>query len=212
MSEEITRQIRVYGIVQGVGFRPTVSRHAAARGIHGNVCNKGPYVEIYAQGPEEAVSGFISDIENRPPKRAAILKINVENIENSERYTQFDIIESEKTKGEIFVSPDIAICEECKEEMFDPKNRRYLHPFINCTCCGPRLTILDSLPYDRERTSMKEFPMCPDCAKEYNAPATRRYDAQPVCCNECGPEVYLIGREERGREAITYARKTIAEG
>ena len=207
MSEEITRQIRVYGIVQGVGFRPTVSRHAAARGIHGNVCNKGPYVEIYAQGPEEAVSGFISDIENRPPKRAAILKINVENIENSERYTQFDIIESE-----IFVSPDIAICEECKEEMFDPKNRRYLHPFINCTCCGPRLTILDSLPYDRERTSMKEFPMCPDCAKEYNAPATRRYDAQPVCCNECGPEVYLIGREERGREAITYARKTIAGG
>lgn len=212
MSEEITRRIRVYGIVQGVGFRPTVSRHAAARGIHGNVCNKGPYVEIYAQGPEEAVSGFISDIENRPPKRAAILKINVENIENSERYTQFDIIESEKTKGEIFVSPDIAICEECKEEMFNPKNRRYLHPFINCTCCGPRLTILDSLPYDRERTSMKEFPMCPDCAKEYNAPATRRYDAQPVCCNECGPEVYLIGREERGREAITYARKTIAEG
>ena len=212
MSEEITRQIRVYGIVQGVGFRPTVSRHAAARGIHGNVCNKGPYVEIYAQGPEEAVSGFISDIENRPPKRAAILKINVENIENSERYTQFDIIESEKTKGEIFVSPDIAICEECKEEMFDPKNRRYLHPFINCTCCGPRLTILDSLPYDRERTSMKEFPMCPDCAKEYNAPATRRYDAQPVCCNECGPEVYLIGREERGREAITHARKTIAGG
>ena len=96
--------------------------------------------------------------------------------------------------------------------MFDPKNRRYLHPFINCTCCGPRLTILDSLPYDRERTSMKEFPMCPDCAKEYYDPATRRYDAQPVCCNDCGPEVYLIGREERGRAAITYARKTIAEG
>lgn len=212
MSEEITRQIRVYGIVQGVGFRPTVSRHAAARGIRGNVCNKGPYVEIYAQGSEESVKGFISDIENRPPKRAVILKINIENIENSEGYTQFDIIESEKTKGEIFVSPDIAICDECKAEMFDPKNRRYLHPFINCTCCGPRLTILDSLPYDRERTSMKEFPMCPDCAKEYHDPATRRYDAQPVCCNECGPEVYLIGREERGREAITYARKTIAEG
>lgn len=212
MSEEITRQIRVYGIVQGVGFRPTVSRHAATWGIHGNVCNKGPYVEIYAQGPEEKVERFIAEIQNNPPRRAAILKINVEKIENSRSYTQFDIIESEKTKGEIFVSPDIAICEECKEEMFDPKNRRYLHPFINCTCCGPRLTILDSLPYDRERTSMKEFPMCPDCAKEYNAPATRRYDAQPVCCNECGPEVYLIGREERGREAITYARKTIAEG
>ena len=212
MNQEITRQIRVYGIVQGVGFRPTVSRHATARGIRGNVCNKGPYVEIYAQGSEEAVRGFISDIQNRPPKRAAILKVNVENVEHPEAYTQFDIIESEKTKGEIFVSPDIAICDECKEEMFDPRNRRYLHPFINCTCCGPRLTILDSLPYDRERTSMKEFPMCPDCAKEYYDPATRRYDAQPVCCNDCGPEVYLIGREERGRAAITYARKTIAEG
>ena len=212
MNQEITRQIRVYGIVQGVGFRPTVSRHATARGIRGNVCNKGPYVEIYAQGSEEAVEEFISDIQNRPPKRAAILKINVENIETPEQYTQFDIIESEKTKGEIFVSPDIAICDECKEEMFDKKNRRYLHPFINCTCCGPRLTILDSLPYDRERTSMKEFPMCPECAAEYHDPATRRYDAQPVCCNECGPEVYLIGRKERGRDAITFARKTIAEG
>ena len=212
MISEITRRIRVYGIVQGVGFRPTVSRHAAERKVRGNVCNKGPYVEIYAQGPKEAVEGFLSDIRNRPPKRAAILKINVENVKNPESYAQFDIIESEKTKGEIFVSPDIAICEECKEEMFDPKNRRYLHPFINCTCCGPRLTILDSLPYDRERTSMKEFPMCPDCAEEYHDPKTRRYDAQPVCCNECGPEVNLIGRGERGRDAITYARKTIAEG
>ena len=212
MECEITKIIRVYGIVQGVGFRPTVSRHAMARGIRGSVSNKGPYVEIFAQGRQQDVDGFIGDIENRPPKRAAILKLLVEPVEEPEKFTQFDIIESEKTKGEIFVSPDIAICDECKAEMFDPENRRYLHPFINCTCCGPRLTILDSLPYDRERTSMKEFPMCPDCAKEYNAPATRRYDAQPVCCNECGPEVYLIGREERGREAITYARKTIAGG
>ncbi len=212
MKNEVTKQIRVYGIVQGVGFRPTVSRHAATHQIRGSVSNKGPYVEIFAQGPEEAVDGFISDIENKPPKRAAILKMNIEPIEEAEDFTEFAIIESEKTKGEIFVSPDIAICDECKEEMFDPKNRRYLHPFINCTCCGPRLTILDALPYDRERTSMKEFPMCPDCAKEYYDPATRRYDAQPVCCNECGPEVYLIGREERGRDAIIYTRRTIAEG
>ena len=212
MNQEITRQIRVYGIVQGVGFRPTVSRHAMSWGVRGNVSKKGPYVVIYAQGSEEKLNLFISDIQNHPPRRAAILKINVENVEESETYTQFDIIESEKTKGEIFVSPDIAICEECKEEMFDPKNRRYLHPFINCTCCGPRLTILDALPYDRERTSMKEFPMCPECAAEYYDPATRRYDAQPVCCNECGPEVYLIGRKERGRDAITFARYTVAEG
>ena len=213
-KKELTWRIRVYGIVQGVGFRPTVSRHAAASGIRGTVCNKGPYVEIYTQGEKEQIEGFLKALEVHPPKRAAILKINTEDVtaETETHFETFDIIESEKTKGEIFVSPDIAICEECKEEMYNPKDRRYLHPFINCTCCGPRLTILDSLPYDRERTSMKEFPMCPDCEKEYYDPATRRYDAQPVCCNDCGPEVYLIGREERGRAAITYARKTIAEG
>lgn len=211
---EITKRIRVYGIVQGVGFRPTVSRHATANGIRGNVCNKGPYVEIYAQGAAEQVDGFLIDLEERPPKRAAILKINAEEVpaEEAPQFSDFDIIESEKTKGEIFVSPDIAICDECKEELYDPKNRRYLHPFINCTCCGPRLTILDALPYDRERTSMKEFPMCPDCAKEYYDPETRRYDAQPVCCNDCGPEVYLIGRSERGRDAITYTRQVIHDG
>ncbi len=211
---EVTKRIRVYGIVQGVGFRPTVSRHATSNGIRGNVCNKGPYVEIYAQGSVDQVDGFLKDLEEHPPKRAAILKINTEDLsaEDAPQFDTFDIIESEKTKGEIFVSPDIAICDECKEEMYNPKDRRYLHPFINCTCCGPRLTILDSLPYDRERTSMKEFPMCPDCAKEYYDSETRRYDAQPVCCNECGPEVYLIGRAERGREAITYTRQVIHDG
>ena len=211
---EVTKRIRVYGIVQGVGFRPTVSRHAVSNGIRGNVCNKGPYVEIYAQGSGAQVDGFLKDLEERPPKRAAILKINTEDIpaENAPQFGTFDIIESEKTKGEIFVSPDIAICDECKEEMYNPKDRRYQHPFINCTCCGPRMTILDSLPYDRERTSMKEFPMCPDCAEEYNDPETRRYDAQPVCCNACGPEVYLIGRAERGRDAVTYTRQVIHDG
>lgn len=211
---EVTKRIRVYGIVQGVGFRPTVSRHAVSNGIRGNVCNKGPYVEIYAQGSGAQVDGFLKDLEEHPPKRAAILKINTEDIpaENAPQFWAFDIIESEKTKGEIFVSPDIAICDECKEEMYNSKDRRYLHPFINCTCCGPRMTILDSLPYDRERTSMKEFPMCPDCAEEYDDPKTRRYDAQPVCCNACGPEVYLIGRGERGRNAITYTRKVIHDG
>lgn len=213
-EKKITWRVRVYGIVQGVGFRPTVSRHASKNGICGTVCNKGPYVEIYVQGKKEQAEGFLNDLEKHPPKRAAILKINTEDVttETSVHFDSFDIIESEKTKGEIFVSPDIAICEECKAEMYNPKDRRYLHPFINCTCCGPRLTILDSLPYDRERTSMKEFPMCPDCAKEYYDEKTRRYDAQPVCCNACGPEVYLIGRNERGREAITYTRQLIHDG
>ena len=213
-KKELTWRIRVYGIVQGVGFRPTVSRHATSNGICGTVCNKGPYVEIYAQGQKKQMEGFLKALEVQPPKRAAILKINTEDVtaETDMHFETFDIIESEKTKGEIFVSPDIAICEECKEEMYDPKDRRYLHPFINCTCCGPRLTILDALPYDRERTSMKEFPMCPDCAEEYEDETTRRYDAQPVCCNKCGPEVYLIGRSERGRDAITYTRQMISEG
>ena len=209
----ITKRIKVYGIVQGVGFRPTVARHAASLGIKGSVSNLGPYVEIYAQGEEDQVDKFIDLIRTEPPKRAAILKMDVK-VKDADVYDDFQIIESAKTTGEIFVSPDIAICDECLEELFDKNNRRYLHPFINCTCCGPRLTILDALPYDRERTSMKEFPMCPECEKEYYDPATRRYDAQPVCCNECGPEVFILDDEEnrRGRDAITYVRKVISEG
>lgn len=213
-----TRKLRVYGIVQGVGFRPTVDRHATKTGVKGTVCNYGPYVEIIVQGTEAQVNQFQFLLETEPPKRAAILKIDVKEWETTEEngsvpvYDSFSIIESGKTSGEIFISPDIAICDECKAELQDPKNRRHLHPFINCTCCGPRMTILDALPYDRERTSMKEFPMCPDCDQEYHNPSTRRYDAQPVCCNHCGPEVYLLDRDVRGREAITQTRQIIKNG
>ena len=212
MRGECTRRVRVYGIVQGVGFRPTVSRHAMTTGVRGSVCNKGPYVEIFVQGEAERVEHFLRLLEHQPPRRAAILKLDVKPVEDPPAFSDFAIVESKRKQGEIFISPDIAICEECKAELYDPNDRRYLHPFINCTCCGPRLTILDALPYDRERTSMKEFPMCPDCAAEYHDPATRRYDAQPVCCNDCGPEVYLLDRPERGRAAITEARRTIVNG
>lgn len=215
--------IRVFGIVQGVGFRPTVKRHADACDIAGSVSNKGPYVEIFAEGSEECVYSFINQIQEEPPKRAVILKLDVENVESGEdgihkvesetdSKEKFQIIESEKEEGEIFVSPDIAICPECKKELYDKNDRRYLHPFINCTCCGPRLTILDSMPYDRVRTSMGEFPMCEKCEYEYTHAETRRFDAQPVCCNDCGPEVYLLGRKERGADAIRYTRKVISEG
>ena len=209
-----TIRIKVYGIVQGVGFRPTVARHAAEAGITGSVCNKGPYVEIYAQGEPEKVEHFVRLLEKKPPRRAAVLKMDCKKSEGPERiFSAFDIIESEKTGGEIFISPDIAICDDCRRELLDPGDRRYLHPFINCTCCGPRLTILDALPYDRERTSMKMFPMCPACAREYHSPSSRRYDAQPVCCNDCGPSVYLAGNETiRGSEAITCTRKILSEG
>ncbi len=209
-----TVRLKVYGIVQGVGMRPVVARHATACGVTGTVANLGPYVEIFAQGDEKKVDEFVRLIEEEPPKRAAILKIDNRTLDDAPIYGSFEIIESGKTSGEIFISPDIAVCDECLEELYDKKNRRYLHPFINCTCCGPRLTILDSLPYDRERTSMKEFPMCEKCAAEYEDPATRRYDAQPVCCNDCGPEVFILNDPEnrRGRDAIVHTRKLLSEG
>jgi len=206
-----TKRICVYGIVQGVGFRPFVSRIADKAGITGSVANKGSYVEIYVTGTEDQIRGFLDDLEHHPPERSAVLKTDISEIHHMD-FERFDIIESEKEEGDIFVSPDIATCKKCQKELYDPNNRRYMHPFINCTACGPRLTILDSMPYDRERTSMGEFPMCPECEYEYTHSETRRYDAQPVCCNDCGPEVYLIGRKERGREAITLVRKEILEG
>ncbi|WP_302488945.1 carbamoyltransferase HypF [uncultured Mitsuokella sp.] len=208
--------IKIYGIVQGVGFRPFVSRLAAAHDIRGSVCNKGPYVEVLAEGTEKDLRSFRQGLRTEAPERAAILKIDAQEVPAAEiaaPFTSFDIIESAKERGDIFVSPDIATCDKCRAELFDPHDRRYLHPFINCTACGPRLTILEAMPYDRERTSMREFPMCEKCHEEYVTPASRRYDAQPVCCNDCGPEVYLLGHEDiRGAEAITKTRAAIIAG
>ena len=209
----ITVNIHVYGIVQGVGFRPFTSVAAAKYGILGTVANKGSYVEIIAQGSPEAVEGFIGEVRHRPPDRAVILGLDELPVEGDVPvFDSFEIIESEKEYGDIFISPDIATCDKCRAELFDPADRRYLHPFINCTQCGPRLTILDSMPYDRERTSMKSFPMCPECSGEYYSPQTRRYDAQPVCCNNCGPEVCIIGEDTKGLDAITKVRRCITEG
>lgn len=221
------RLLRIYGIVQGVGFRPFVKRTADACEIYGSVCNRGPYVEIRAFGIPADLDRFAGSIQNNPPERAVILKLDSMPLSAEDTPASFSIIESSRTEGEIFVSPDIAICPQCEKELFDPNNRRYLHPFINCTSCGPRVTILDGMPYDRERTSMKEFPMCPKCRYEYTHPKTRRYDAQPVCCNDCGPRVYLLhpGQavslpvkvenlplSETDHAAITAARRCIKEG
>ena len=213
----LTYNIRVYGIVQGVGFRPFVSRTCKENRINGTVANKGSYVEIFAQGEPEDIDKLFEALKNSPPERSNILNIISHECDEPE-YESFEIIESEKDIGDIFVSPDIAICDKCKKELYDPKNRRYMHPFINCTNCGPRLTILDSMPYDRERTSMKDFKMCPECEYEYTHPETRRYDAQPVCCPDCGPKVYLLQtgdeckRVSEGEEAITAARRALSEG
>lgn len=210
----MTVRIHVFGIVQGVGFRPFTAVTAAQYGVRGTVANKGSYVEIFAQGTPEQLAAFADTVRNSPPPRAVILDMQTAECPPDEipAYPDFAIIESEKETGSIFVSPDIATCESCRKELFDPQDRRYLHPFINCTQCGPRLTILDTMPYDRERTTMASFPMCKACADEYYNPETRRYDAQPVCCNDCGPELYLIGKDIRGTAAVTEVRRIIMAG
>ena len=203
--------IRLYGIVQGVGFRPFVSRTADSLGVVGTVANKGSYVEIFAKADAQTLECFVHIVKKETPERAVVISADVRQTDDLE-FKSFDIIQSEKESGDIFVSPDIATCDKCRQELFDPGDRRYLHPFINCTQCGPRLTILDSMPYDRERTTMNDFPMCEKCAYEYTHAHTRRYDAQPVCCNDCGPQVYIVGKDIKGADAITLARKSIMNG
>lgn len=192
----VYRLIRIYGIVQGVGFRPFVSRLADRYGISGSVCNNGSYVEIIARADESVIGDFVHAIEAEAPERSAIVKVKVmDSPVDISIDSGFKIALSKHEDGQIFVSPDIATCPDCARELFDKNNRRYLHPFINCTQCGPRLTILDSMPYDRVKTSMASFPMCEACSDEYTDMDSRRYHAQPVCCNDCGPELYtLVGR------------------
>ena len=179
--------------MQGVGFRPFVSRLADRYGISGSVCNKGSYVEIIAKAAESALDKFVLAIEAEAPARSAIVKVKVMDSPVAiSADSGFEIALSKHEEGQIFVSPDIATCPDCAKELFDKNDRRYLHPFINCTQCGPRLTILDSMPYDRVKTSMAGFPMCEACSDEYSDMNSRRYHAQPVCCNDCGPELYTL--------------------
>ena len=173
-----------------------MSRLADRYGISGSVCNKGSYVEIIARADESVIGDFVHAIEAEAPERSAIVKVKVmDSPVDISIDSGFKIALSKHEDGQIFVSPDIATCPDCARELFDKNNRRYLHPFINCTQCGPRLTILDSMPYDRVKTSMAGFPMCEACSDEYTDMDSRRYHAQPVCCNDCGPELYtLVGR------------------
>lgn len=173
-----------------------MSRLADRYGISGSVCNNGSYVEIIARADESVIGDFVHAIEAEAPERSAIVKVKVmDSPVDISIDSGFKIALSKHEDGQIFVSPDIATCPDCARELFDKNNRRYLHPFINCTQCGPRLTILDSMPYDRVKTSMASFPMCEACSDEYTDMDSRRYHAQPVCCNDCGPELYtFVGR------------------
>ncbi len=218
MDKDISKLIKIYGLVQGVGFRPAVSRLAKELGLKGYVKNKGAYVEALLEGAETLVDRFIYRIEAEAPAGSDIKKI--------EQYTTqasgcagFEIIESSEAGGERICPPDIAVCEECSRELFSIHNRRYRHPFINCTACGPRYTIMRSLPYDRVRTAMSAFPLCKECGREFISPSSRRYDAQAICCPGCGPEVYLLRKgqeglntEIKGEEAIKRVQYVIRNG
>lgn len=187
----IRRKIFVQGTVQGVGFRPFIYRIARENGLKGRVTNTSEGVEIDVEGSEEAVQNFCSRLTENPPPLAKIEEINIHPFEPV-GFKEFSIGQTESGgSAEAFVSVDVAVCEDCLSELFDPGNRRYRYPFINCTNCGPRFTIIKDIPYDREFTTMNVFPMCPECSVEYHDPSDRRFHAQPNACNKCGPQVVL---------------------
>jgi hydrogenase maturation protein HypF len=188
---EVRRQIDVSGIVQGVGFRPYVHRLATGRRLRGTIRNTSAGVTIEIQGPAETVQDFVERLPAEAPPLARITSLAVRDVPcNNDR--DFLIVHShEGEEVRTLISPDVAICPDCLRELFDPDDRRYRYPFINCTNCGPRFTIIRDIPYDRPSTSMATFPMCPACLAEYENPLDRRFHAQPNACWECGPGVEL---------------------
>lgn len=188
-------KLQVHGIVQAVGFRPFVHRIAVQNHLTGYIANVGDHVEIVVEGNPEDIKQFLEDLNNKKPPISEIDRIDKEVLPD-QNFKTFDVIKSQKKGGgESIIPPDIAVCDECLQELFSPSNNRYLYPFINCTHCGPRFTIIEEMPYDREKTSMKSFPMCAFCRKEYIDILNRRYHAEPVCCPEQGPD-YSIPIEE----------------
>ena len=186
--------IHVTGIVQGVGMRPFVYREAMTHGICGWVLNAGDGVHIEAHAYAEAVDGFVAALSEHAPAAARVERVDIADLEpggwSTANEQGFRIVASQdQTAHTTLVSPDIATCDDCLRELFDPADRRYHYPFINCTNCGPRFTIIRSLPYDRAATSMDRFPMCPACAAEYADPLDRRFHAQPDACFDCGPHI-----------------------
>lgn len=186
--------IHVTGIVQGVGMRPFVYREAMAHGICGWVLNAGDGVHIEAHAPADALDAFVAALSEHAPAAARVEHVETMDLAangwDAANEQGFRIVASQdQTAHTTLVSPDIATCDDCLRELFDPADRRYHYPFINCTNCGPRFTIIRSLPYDRAATSMDCFPMCPECAAEYADPLDRRFHAQPDACFDCGPHI-----------------------
>jgi hydrogenase maturation protein HypF len=216
VSERIARRLHISGIVQGVGFRPFVYGLANRGGLGGFVRNTSSGVEVVLEGEATAVEGFLGRLKTDLPARAHIENLAVESVPAAGRHG-FVILESQaQPAGVQPVPPDIALCADCERELFDPADRRYLYPFINCTNCGPRFTIIRGLPYDRPLTSMAQFEMCPACAQEYRDPGNRRFHAQPIACPDCGPQVWMSdsrGNESgRGLAALLEARRMLRRG
>ncbi len=193
-----TREIQITGIVQGVGFRPFVYNLARSHKLNGFVLNDSSGVTIVVQGKTEDIHSFENELKKTPPPHSKIVSCISKEIESKESFSDFSIrLSPSGGKKSAAVSPDLDVCPECLNEMLDPDNRRYLYPFINCTNCGPRYTIIQDIPYDRPKTTMYSFKMCESCQSEYNDPGNRRFHAQPNACPECGPQLTLLDSNQQ---------------
>lgn len=211
----ISKKISIKGTVQGVGFRPFVFSSAKKFNITGWVRNSSAGVEIVANGLRKDIESFISELRTNPPTLAHI-DVFLESDTEIENYKNFSILQSQAIPGEFIpISPDVSICSACQEELFDPTNHRYRYPFINCTNCGPRFSIIKRIPYDRPNTTMSEFELCNRCRGEYDNPLDRRFHAQPVACPDCGPQVWFESpsiASQKGEKGIQLAREFLKKG
>lgn len=211
----IRANIQVNGIVQGVGFRPFIHKLITGEALSGWIRNTSEGAEIELEGEEASVRRFLSDLRTKTPKLAVIESVHTAFFSELMGYQGFEIRQSKALQERnTLISPDVGICEDCLRELFDPADRRYRYPFINCTNCGPRFTIIKDVPYDRCKTTMGVFPMCPACEAEYKTITDRRYHAQPDCCPVCGPHVFLLdaaGRPVEG-DPIEQAIRALEAG
>ena len=212
----VNKKISIFGIVQGVGFRPYIYNLARKHKINGWVRNDENGVEIEAYAKKEDIENFINEIKVNPPVLSKISDIKIEKKKQS-IYSHFDIIESTNSKNKTtIISPDMAICKDCIADIFDETNFRFLYPLNNCTNCGPRYSILKAIPYDRVNTSLKKFPLCKKCDKEFIDPKNRRYHAQAISCEECGPTTFLYDINQNllntKIDSINLASKYINDG
>ncbi len=208
------RHVVIRGVVQGVGFRPHVYALARSLGLSGSVRNTGDGVHAEVEGRAGDVAAFSERVGPEAPPLAVVDEVTWTD-EPVRGGSGFTIASTSGAPGRTFVSPDVAICTDCLADLTDPASRRFRHPFVTCTSCGPRFTVITGLPYDRPATTMSTFPLCPTCQQEYDDPADRRFHAQTTCCPGCGPELTFHqhhGRALRREEALAGARRLIADG